>query len=121
MAEREGGPKPDQKDDESSMHQLFADKSGGQNSQFHGLTTEERERLGGCEYRALRVLSVIVPLYFVLWQLLGCLALGAWINHNLPGPPLENGINPWWQGIFNGASAFNDPGMSLLDANMILF
>lgn len=118
---REGDPNPDQKDDEFSMHQLLADKAGGRNSQFHGLTTEERERLGGCEYQALRVLSVIVPLYFVLWQLLGCLALGAWINHNLPGPPLENGINPWWLGIFNGASAFNNSGMSLLDANMIPF
>ncbi|CAK7245781.1 MAG: hypothetical protein STHCBS139747_007373 [Sporothrix thermara] len=32
-----------------------------------------------------------------------------------------NGINPWWLGIFNGASAFNNSGMSLLDANMIPF
>ncbi|KAH6623862.1 hypothetical protein F5144DRAFT_595959 [Chaetomium tenue] len=118
---REGGSNPDQKDDEFSMHQLLAGKSGGRNSQFHGLTTEERERLGGCEYQALRVLSVIVPVYFILWQLLGCLALGAWINNNLPGPPLENGIKPWWLGIFNGVSAFNNWGMSLLDANMIPF
>ena len=106
---------------EFSMRQLLAHRSGGRNSQFHGLTTEERERLGGCEYQALRVLSVIVPLYFVLWQLFGCIALGAWINHNQPEPPLRNGINPWWLGVFNGASAFNNSGMSLLDANMIPF
>jgi hypothetical protein len=107
--------------DEFGMRQLLAHRSGGRNAQFHGLTIEERERLGGCEYRAIRVLSVIVPLYFVLWQLLGCLALGAWINNNQPEPPLRNGINPWWLGIFNGVSAFNNSGMSLLDANMIPF
>ncbi|KAK3305463.1 cation transport protein-domain-containing protein [Chaetomium strumarium] len=103
------------------MRQFLAHRSGGRNAQFHGLTVEEREHLGGCEYRAIRVLSVIVPLYFVLWQLLGCLVLGAWINNNQPEPPLRNGIHPWWLGIFNGVSAFNNSGMSLLDANMIPF
>ncbi|KAJ4291484.1 hypothetical protein N0V88_006081 [Collariella sp. IMI 366227] len=107
--------------DEFSMGQLLAHRTGGRNAQFHGLSNEERERLGGCEYQALRVLSVLVPLYFVLWQLLGCLALGAWIHYNLPDPPLQNGIKPWWLGIFNGVSAFNNSGMSLLDANMIPF
>lgn len=104
-----------------NMRHFLARRSAGRNAQFHDLTREEREDLGGCEYRALKVLSVIVPLYFFLWQLLGCLALGAWINNNQPGPPLANGINPWWLGIFNGASAFNNSGMSLLDANMIPF
>lgn len=100
---------------------LFAHGHSGRNSQFHGLTSEERERLGGCEYQALRVLSIIVPLYFVLWQVCGCIALGAWIGRVQPEAPLRNGINPWWLGIFNGASAFNNSGMSLLDANMIPF
>jgi Trk-type K+ transport system membrane component len=67
------------------------------------------------------VLAVIVPLYFFLWQFLGCIALGAWINNHQPEVSLANGINPWWLGIFNGASAFNNSGMSLLDANMIPF
>ncbi|TPX07247.1 uncharacterized protein E0L32_010841 [Thyridium curvatum] len=100
---------------------FLTSRAAGRNGQFHDLTTEEREELGGCEYRALKILSVVVPLYFVLWQVLGCLGLGAWISHNLPGPALQNGINPWWLGIFNGASAFNNSGMSLLDANMIPF
>lgn len=106
---------------EFAMGHFLAKRAGGRNAQFHGLTSEERDRLGGCEYQALRVLSVVVPLYFVLWQLLGCLALGAWINNNMPEPPLKNGIKPWWLGIFNGVSAFNNSGMTLLDANMIPF
>lgn len=91
----------------------------GRNAQFHGLTGEEREKLGGTEYRALRLLSVIVPIYFVSWQLFGSLALGAWIATNQPRPALDNAISPWWNGIFNGVSAFNNSGMSVLDLNMI--
>lgn len=105
---------------EFSMRSLFA-RAANRNAQFHDLSREERRVLGGCEYRALRVLAVIVPLYFCLWQLIGCIALGAWINRHRPEPPLANGINPWWLGIFNGASAFNNSGMSLLDLNMIPF
>ncbi|KAI0876975.1 TrkH-domain-containing protein [Hypoxylon argillaceum] len=91
----------------------------GRNAQFHGLTSEEREKLGGTEYRALRLLSVIVPIYFVSWQFFGSVALGAWIANNQPQPALDNAISPWWNGIFNGVSAFNNSGMSVLDLNMI--
>ncbi|KAJ2978189.1 hypothetical protein NUW58_g7571 [Xylaria curta] len=91
----------------------------GRNAQFHGLSSDEREKLGGTEYRALRLLSVIVPIYFVSWQVLGSVALGAWIANNQPQPALDNAISPWWNGIFNGVSAFNNSGMSVLDLNMI--
>ncbi|KAI5921050.1 TrkH-domain-containing protein [Camillea tinctor] len=89
------------------------------NGQFYGLTTEERENLGGTEYRALKLLSIVVPLYSFCWQFFGCLALGAWIANNHPQPALDNSISPWWNGIFNGVSAFNNSGMSVLDLNMI--
>ncbi|KAI0108855.1 TrkH-domain-containing protein [Nemania sp. FL0031] len=91
----------------------------GRNAQFHGLTSEEREKLGGTEYRALRLLSAIVPIYFFSWQFFGSVALGAWIANNQPQPALDNAISPWWNGIFNGVSAFNNSGMSVLDLNMI--
>jgi hypothetical protein len=115
------GHQHDEKTSPFDMRHFLKHRHAGRNAQFHDLTAEEREHLGGCEYRALKILAIIVPTYFFLWQVLGCLALGAWINNNLPGPALENGINPWWLGIFNGVSAFNNSGMSLLDANMIPF
>lgn len=105
----------------SHMHHFLNKQTVGRNAQFHDLTTEEREHLGGCEYRALKVLSVIVPLYSFLWQFLGCISLGAWIAHNKPEVATDNGVNPWWAGIFFGASAFNNSGMALLDANVIPF
>ncbi|KAI1383980.1 TrkH-domain-containing protein [Hypoxylon trugodes] len=102
-----------------SRHSYLGNHKVGRNAQFHDLTSEEREELGGTEYRALKLLSIVVPLYFFLWQFLGCISLGAWISHNLPQPALDNAISPWWNGIFNGVSAFNNSGMSVLDLNMI--
>ena len=116
-----GADTKEHKQSSFGIQPFLTNRMVGRNAQFHDLTSEDREHLGGCEYRALKVLAVIVPLYFFLWQFLGCITLGAWINTYLPGPPLENGINPWWLGIFNGASAFNNSGMSLLDANMVPF
>lgn len=102
----------------------FFSETGGwisRNSQFHGLTEKERERLGGHEYRAVVLLSWLVPAYFILWQLLGCLGCAAWVAYNMPSTARENGLNPWWVGAFNAVSAFNNSGMSLLDANMVAF
>ena len=67
----------------------------GRNSQFHGLSQEQREHLGGVEYRAITLLSWIVPLYFVLWQFIGSLGLAAYIAHNKAETAQANGINPW--------------------------
>ena len=67
----------------------------GRNSQFYGLTLQQRDQLGGVEYRAVQLLSWVVPLYFVLWQLLGCLAVGAWMNNYASDITRANGINAW--------------------------
>jgi hypothetical protein len=91
----------------------------GRNSQFHSLSLDERERLGGVEYRALVLLEVIVIAYYVLFQLIGSLGIGAWIAYNASETTLENGLNPWWVGAFLAVSAFNNNGMSLLDASKL--
>jgi Trk-type K+ transport system membrane component len=103
------------------MQHFLKGRGSSHKGSFHSLSSEEREHLGGCEYRALKALAILVPVYFFLWQLLGCVALGAWMNNNMPDTARENGINPWWLGIFNGVSAFNNSGMSILDANMVPF
>jgi hypothetical protein len=68
----------------------------GRNAQFYGLSKAEREHLGGVEYRAIQLLSYVVPIYFVLWQLLGCVGLGAYMAHNKASTFRENGIDPWY-------------------------
>ena len=67
----------------------------GRNGQFFGLSREEREDLGGVEYRAIQLLAWIVPIYFAIWQLLGCLGLAAYMAHNKASTARENGIDPW--------------------------
>jgi hypothetical protein len=108
-------------DHEFHWRNILKNGNISRNAQFHDLSSDERERLGGCEYRALKILSVIVPLYFFLWQFLGCLAIGAWIANYMPETATSNGANPWWLGAFNAVSAFNNSGMSVLDANMVPF
>ncbi|KAF4962760.1 hypothetical protein FSARC_9186 [Fusarium sarcochroum] len=100
---------------------IFGSHNTSKRGQFYDLSSDEREVLGGCEYRALKVLSVAVPLYGFLWQFLCAIALGAWISINRPSVAAENSVNPWWCGIFLSSSAFNNAGMSLLDANMSAF
>lgn len=72
-------------------------------------------------YQAFSILSWIVPLYIVLIQFWGGIALGWFISARHPSIPAENHINPWWSGIFLSASGFNNSGMSLIDSNMVPF
>jgi hypothetical protein len=88
------------------------------NSQFHGLTSAEREELGGVELKAVSFLSVVVSLYFVMCLLLGIIGMGAWLQANHPDVAEVNGLNPFWTGAFFAVSAFANSGMSLLDMNM---
>jgi hypothetical protein len=89
------------------------------NSQFHGLSPEERERLGGVEYKAVSVLTVIVALYWLMFLIIGMIGIGGWLEASHPDIPRKNGLSPFWTGAFFAVSAFVNSGMSLLDANMV--
>lgn len=96
-------------------------KSVGRNGQFFDLTDEQREYLGGVEYRALKILFNIVAIYFVLWQVLGAITLGAWLSVHSTSITNVNSQNAWWSGIFLCISSFNNAGMTLLDAGISAF
>ncbi|KAI1765086.1 TrkH-domain-containing protein [Hypoxylon sp. FL1150] len=93
----------------------------GRNGQFFNLSEDEREYLGGVEYRALKFLSEFVIAYFALCQLLGAIALGAWMSVYAVDAAAVNAQNPWWSGIFLAVSAYNNAGFTLLDAGFIPF
>lgn len=72
----------------------------GRNSAFVDLTEDQREELGGIEYRALKLLAIILVCYFVGFHLLGMICLLPWIvrDKKYSGIVEEAGINPvWWQ------------------------
>ncbi|XXH05447.1 isoleucine-tRNA ligase [Hypoxylon texense] len=93
----------------------------GRNGQFFNLSEDEREYLGGVEYRALKFLSSFVIAYFGICQLLGAIALGAWMSVYATDAAAVNAQNPWWAGIFLAISAYNNAGFTLLDAGFIPF
>lgn len=67
----------------------------GRNSHFSNLSIADRERLGGVEYRTLELLIIVVPLYFVAWQFLGAIGMGAWVKNHGQDLTEGNGLNPW--------------------------
>lgn len=93
----------------------------GRNGQFFNLSEEQREYLGGVEYRALKFLSVFVIVYFLLCQFFGAIALGAWMSVYKSDVTAVNAQNPWWAGIFLAISAYNNAGFTLLDAGFVPF
>lgn len=92
------------------------------NSFFVNLTEEQREELGGIEYRALKTLALILLGYFFLFHLLGLVCLTAWIYPASYGSIITNdGQGRAWWGIFTAASAFNDLGFTLTPDSMVSF
>ncbi|KAL3463638.1 cation transport protein-domain-containing protein [Aspergillus heterothallicus] len=101
---------------------LSWDATVGRNSNFVDLTEEQRDELGGIEYRALKTLAVILIAYYVLFHLIGIIGLLPWIMETHWGNVVKAAGQgrPWWA-IFTAASAFNDVGFSLTPDSMLSF
>ena len=95
----------------------------GRNSFFVNLSEEQREELGGIEYRALKTLALVLVVYFCAWHLFGLVCLVPWIMKSKTYGSIvtqQGQGRPWW-GIFTAASAFNDLGFTLTNNSMISF
>ncbi|KAI5778151.1 cation transport protein-domain-containing protein [Geopyxis carbonaria] len=95
----------------------------GKNSQFLELTTEQRNELGGIEYRALKLLLVILILYYVVIHVLGVIVLVPWILKSGKYGPIvtDFGINKVWWAIYTSMTTFNDVGFTLTPDSFISF
>jgi hypothetical protein len=95
----------------------------GRNSNFVDLTEEQREELGGIEYRALKLLAIILVCFFVGFHLFGMVCLTPWINASAHYRSVVQsvGVSPTWWGFFTAASLFNDLGFTLTPDSMIAF
>lgn len=67
-----------------ALPNMSSQATESRNSQFHNLTSEDRERLGGIEYRSLKLLLKIVIGYFFGLHLFGAICLVGWILHADP-------------------------------------
>lgn len=93
------------------------------NSNFVGLTLEQREELGGIEYRSLRTLALILLGYFWGFQLMAATFLLPFIHHsNHYGEIVEDaGVSRTWWGLWTANSAFMDLGLTLTPDSMNSF
>ncbi|KDQ24184.1 TRKH superfamily [Pleurotus ostreatus PC15] len=99
----------------------------GRNSYFRvdELTDDQVEEIGGAEYRALRVLSYLVPCYFVLTQVFAYILFVPWISvtHTYDGvfEAQPRTIQKPWFGLFQVMGAYTGGGLSLVDMGMVPF
>ena len=95
----------------------------GRNSFFVNLTEEQREELGGIEYRALKTLALVLVLYFFCFHILSWITFTPWILHSRKyGNVVQDaGQGRVWWGFFTGSSMFNDLGFTITPDSMISF
>jgi potassium uptake Trk family protein len=95
----------------------------GRNSNFLGLTMEQREELGGIEYRSLRTLAYVLAGYFWGFQILAFTFLLPYILHNKQyGSVVEEaGVSRTWWAFWTSNSAFMDLGFTLTPDSMNSF
>ncbi|KAJ8097957.1 cation transport protein-domain-containing protein [Lipomyces tetrasporus] len=93
------------------------------NSTFVGLTDEQREELGGVEYRALRTLAIVLIAYFFGFLVLAHICLIPWILRDSRYRPVPESYaqKPAWWGAFMATSSFMDVGLSIVPTSMIEF
>ncbi|KAL7901074.1 cation transport domain-containing protein [Trichoderma sp. SZMC 28014] len=95
----------------------------GRNSNFLGLTLEQREELGGIEYRALRTLALVLIFYFFVFHILGAICLLPYIllNQHYGNVLTEDYIGKTWWAFWTSNMAFMDVGFTLTPDSMNSF
>lgn len=112
-----------QERERSTQPYLSWNATVARNSNFVDLTEEQRDELGGIEYRALKTLAVVLISYYVGFHLIGIICLIPWIMTTDPWSSVvtSDGVGrPWWA-IFTSGSAFNDLGFTLTPDSMTSF
>ncbi|KZF20199.1 potassium transport protein TRK1/TRK2 [Xylona heveae TC161] len=109
--------------DRDPMPYLSWQPTIGRNSAFIDLTEEQRDELGGIEYRALKTLAFILVVYFIGFHLLGVVCLLPWIVRSERYGAVVDAVsqNKVWWGFFTPASMFNDLGFTLTPDSMMSF
>ncbi|KAF4818592.1 Low-affinity potassium transport protein [Colletotrichum tropicale] len=96
----------------------------GRNSQFFHLTEQDRELLGGIEYRSLKLLLKIVSSYLVGLHLFGVICLLPWILHapsKYKSWLSENGQGQVWWAFYSAQTMVDNLGFTLTPDSMSTF
>ncbi|KAG7869308.1 hypothetical protein KL918_000853 [Ogataea parapolymorpha] len=95
----------------------------GRNSTFVALTDEQKEELGGVEYRALKLLSTILVSYYIGFHLVGIICFVPFITKRMKYLNIirSDGVAPAWWGFWYPQTCFNDLGITLTPDSMLSF
>ncbi|OGM46920.1 putative potassium uptake transporter [Aspergillus bombycis] len=108
----------------SNFPSISAEATLGRNSKFYNLTAEDRERLGGIEYRGLKILLKTVLGYFFGLHIIGAICLVGWIQYAAPKYRdylKECGQNHIWWGFYAAQTMSNNLGFTLTPDSMVSF
>ncbi|KAK3682672.1 cation transport protein-domain-containing protein [Podospora appendiculata] len=111
------------RDKEDGTPYLSWEPTIGRNSAFPDLNEEQREELGGIEYRSLKTLALILCFYFWGFTAFGVVCLLPWILNVDRWGDIVSEIpqsKVWW-GFFTPNSAFTDLGYTLTADSMNSF
>ncbi|KXH33990.1 low-affinity potassium transport protein [Colletotrichum simmondsii] len=96
----------------------------GRNSQFFNLTEQDRETLGGIEYRSLKLLLKIISIYLVGLHLFGVVCLVPWI-HNASSKYkdvlAQSAQDRTWWAIYSAQTMVDNLGFTLTPDSMASF
>lgn len=106
-----------------SANYLSWEPTVGRNSIFVNMTKEQKEELGGVEYRAIKLLCRILVGYYCGFWIMAFIFLVPWIvsRHRYGRIVREDGVSPAWWGFFTAMSAFADLGLTLTPDSMMSF
>jgi potassium uptake Trk family protein len=105
---------------------LSFDATVSRNSRFHQLTEAQRDELGGVEYRAIDMLSKLIPIYWLGLYFIVIVLVAPWLASK-PGQRTRDvlaqqgqyGVGTTWFWFFQITSAYSNTGLSLIDTSMI--
>ncbi|KAG7447157.1 TrkH-domain-containing protein [Guyanagaster necrorhizus] len=106
---------------------LNFDLDTGRNSNFYTetLTDEQLDMIGGAEYRALKVLSYLVPTYFLVSQIITYLIIAPWLSTSSTYDNVFEAqprlVKKPWFSLFQVMAAYTGGGLSLVDLGMVPF
>ncbi|KAG0636444.1 cation transport protein-domain-containing protein [Tuber brumale] len=97
--------------------------SVGRNSRFYDLTEEQRNELGGIEYRSLKTLAWILIAYYVFIHIFGVIMFVPYLLRSLKYEKIfdDFGVNKSWWGAYTAMSSFANVGFMLTPDSMVSF
>ncbi|KAJ5668409.1 uncharacterized protein N7477_006979 [Penicillium maclennaniae] len=117
-------PNPKREFKNLDLPNISSQATQSRNSQFHNLTAEDRQKLGGIEYRSLKLLLKIVIGYFVGLHLFGAICLVGWVLHCDPRYReylAECGQGDVWWGFYSSQTMISNLGFTLTPDSMVHF